>query len=522
MQTKLNTEVQNFFKLPIESITVEEIKKLYSKGDTNEYGNLLHAAIENKFEEEKVLKFIELILKLGYNVNYKGTFTGYNFIQLALYGYTDQINNNYYSYSTDFIVKLINIAKQYNLDVNTKDADGDSIIHTAIASEIYQGEIVPILNALGPNFDIECKDNNGNDLLKAFDLYQKEAEIISKDGFWCKRLKKEGQIFKNEIEKIRSKNTPKKEIQKTQENKPKEEIQKPQENIPKEKIQKPQENIPKEEIQKPQENTPKEEIQKPQENKPKEKIQKPQENIPKEEIQKPQENILKKEIQKPQENTPKEEIQKPQENTPKEEIQKPQENTPKEKIQVKPQMQIEELIYKIKNEYTLSNRDEILREIAKFKGHEFSDLQGKEVVSYCYLVNTMNEIRRIIKSEMFNKINLNYSEYNLHELYEIRSTLETISDYIDKMSEHIYYICRGYSNKYQDAVNKMKNIAEERIDISNSLYYSTFYHPSEFINCIRKILDLKDSKYFKEEELKDIVDSAVSYELKKYELRNRW
>ena len=450
MQTKLNTEVQNFFKLPIESITVEEIKKLYSKGDTNEYGNLLHAAIENKFEEEKVLKFIELILKLGYNVNYKGTFTGYNFIQLALYGYTDQINNNYYSYSTDFIVKLINIAKQYNLDVNTKDADGDSIIHTAIASEIYQGEIVPILNALGPNFDIECKDNNGNDLLKAFDLYQKEAEIISKDGFWCKRLKKEGQIFKNEIEKIRSKNTPKKEIQKTQENKPKEEIQKPQE------------------------------------------------------------NILKKEIQKPQENTPKEEIQKPQE------------NTPKEKIQVKPQMQIEELIYKIKNEYTLSNRDEILREIAKFKGHEFSDLQGKEVVSYCYLVNTMNEIRRIIKSEMFNKINLNYSEYNLHELYEIRSTLETISDYIDKMSEHIYYICRGYSNKYQDAVNKMKNIAEERIDISNSLYYSTFYHPSEFINCIRKILDLKDSKYFKEEELKDIVDSAVSYELKKYELRNRW
>ena len=438
------------------------MKKLYSKGDTNEYGNLLHAAIENKFEEEKVLKFIELILKLGYNVNYKGTFTGYNFIQLALYGYTDQINNNYYSYSTDFIVKLINIAKQYNLDVNTKDADGDSIIHTAIASEIYQGEIVPILNALGPNFDIECKDNNGNDLLKAFDLYQKEAEIISKDGFWCKRLKKEGQIFKNEIEKIRSKNTPKKEIQKTQENKPKEEIQKPQENIPKEKIQKPQENIPKEEIQKPQENTPKEEIQ------------------------------------------------------------KPQENTPKEKIQVKPQMQIEELIYKIKNEYTLSNRDEILREIAKFKGHEFSDLQGKEVVSYCYLVNTMNEIRRIIKSEMFNKINLNYSEYNLHELYEIRSTLETISDYIDKMSEHIYYICRGYSNKYQDAVNKMKNIAEERIDISNSLYYSTFYHPSEFINCIRKILDLKDSKYFKEEELKDIVDSAVSYELKKYELRNRW
>ena len=89
------------------------------------------------------------------------------------------------------------------------------------------------------------------------------------------------------------------------------------------------------------------------------------------------------------------------------------------------------------------------------------------------------------------------------------------------MSEHIYYICREHSNKYQEAVNEFKYIAESRIDISNSLYYSVFYHPSEFINCIRKILDL-NSKYFKEEELKDIVDSAVSYELKKYKLRNRW
>ncbi len=189
MQEKLNKDVSEFFLLPIEKITYERIKKVFDKKDTNEYGNLLHAAVQNKFDEEKVLKFIEILLKNGYDVNYSSKNTGYNFIQLALYGYTDEKLEKDFSYSQDFIVKLIKIAKKYGLDVNARDNDGDSIVHTAIASEVYVGSILPILDALGDDFDINCQDNNGNSLNKAFYLYKKEAEKTNKR--WFNRLEKE-------------------------------------------------------------------------------------------------------------------------------------------------------------------------------------------------------------------------------------------------------------------------------------------------------------------------------------------
>ena len=189
MQEKLNKDVSEFFLLPIEKITYERIKEVFDKKDTNEYGNLLHAAVQNKFDEEKVLKFIEILLKNGYDVNYSSKNTGYNFIQLALYGYTDEKLKKDFSYSQDFIVKLIKIAKKYGLDVNARDNDGDSIVHTAIASEVYVGSILPILDALGDDFDINCQDNNGNSLNKAFYLYKKEAEKTNKR--WFNRLEKE-------------------------------------------------------------------------------------------------------------------------------------------------------------------------------------------------------------------------------------------------------------------------------------------------------------------------------------------
>lgn len=194
----LNEDVNEFFLLSMEKITYERIKRKFDKKDTNEYGNLLHAVVQNKFDEEKVLKFIELLLENGYDVNYKSEITGYNFIQLALYGYTDEELEEDFSYSQEFIVKLIKIAKKYGLDVNTRDNDGDSIVHTAIASEVYGGEVLPILDALGEGFDISCKDNEGNSLKKAFDLYKKEAEKTNKE--WFNRLKKEEQKLKSRLE----------------------------------------------------------------------------------------------------------------------------------------------------------------------------------------------------------------------------------------------------------------------------------------------------------------------------------
>ena len=196
MQTELNESIINFWDLPIDKINYGEIKRKFSGKDKNEYGNLLHAAVQNKFDEEKVLKFIKILLENGYNVNYKGENTGYNFIQLALYGYTDEEKD--YSYSEEFILKLINLAKKYGLDVNTKDNDGDSIVHTAIASEVYLGRVIPILDALGTDFDIECRDNEGHSLKDAFNLYKSEAKSTNKD--WFNRLKKEEKELVNRFE----------------------------------------------------------------------------------------------------------------------------------------------------------------------------------------------------------------------------------------------------------------------------------------------------------------------------------
>lgn len=197
METELNQSLKQFFQLPTTEITYDKIKKFFQHQDTNEYGNLLHAAVENQFEEKKVLEFITILLKNNYDVNYKSKRTGYNFIQLALYGYTDDDGIDH-SYTTTFIINLINLAKQYNLDVNTKDGDGDSIVHTAIASEVYEGKIVPILEALGENFDIECKDNANNNLINAFKLYKKEAEASNQS--WYKRLCSEEQELQDRLE----------------------------------------------------------------------------------------------------------------------------------------------------------------------------------------------------------------------------------------------------------------------------------------------------------------------------------
>lgn len=197
MQTELNKAVINFFKLPIEKITYEEIIKVFNKKDKNEYGNLLHASVQNRFDERKVLKFINLLLENGYDVNYKGERTGYNFIQLALYGYTDKDGEDH-SYSQEFIIKLIALARKYNLDVNTKDDDGDSIVHTALASEVYTGKIIPIIDALGEEFDISCTDNNNKSLKETLKLYKEEAKTTNKE--WFNRLSIEEQALESKLE----------------------------------------------------------------------------------------------------------------------------------------------------------------------------------------------------------------------------------------------------------------------------------------------------------------------------------
>ena len=200
MFEEIKEKLTTLFELPIEEITYEEINyKLRSyKGIKycDDYGNLLHAVVSNKYDEEKTFKFIEELLSHGYDVNYKNKSHNYNFIQWAFYGYTE--NDEKYSHSTEFIVKLINIAKKYGLDVNAKDCYRNNIIHMALNSSTYEGKVFPLLDALGEDFDFECKDSYGRSLLEIIDDYKNYA-IADHDEVWFNCWVEEEKEFKKRI-----------------------------------------------------------------------------------------------------------------------------------------------------------------------------------------------------------------------------------------------------------------------------------------------------------------------------------
>lgn len=198
METQLNENMRIFMNLPIEAITTDNVKKYFPNNLKNDFGGLLHAAVQEKFNGEKVLKFVKVVLESGYDVNYRARRTGYSFIHLALYGYTSDGED--YSYSTEFIVRLIRIAKDYSFNVNIKDNDGDSLIHTAIASEVYTGRIIPILEALGNEFDNDCVDDNHRNILSAYRLYLDEAK--NTNTAWFNRLRSEYSELKNRLGKL--------------------------------------------------------------------------------------------------------------------------------------------------------------------------------------------------------------------------------------------------------------------------------------------------------------------------------
>ena len=200
MFEEIKEKLTTLFKLPIKEITYEEINyKLRSYEGIkycDDYGNLLHAVVSNKYDEEKTFKFIEELLSHGYDVNYKNKSHNHNFIQWAFYGYTE--NDEQYSHSTEFIVKLINIAKKYGLDVNAKDSYGSNIIHMALNRSTYEGQVFSLLDALGEDFDFECKDGYGRSLLEIIDENKKYAREDN-DEVWFNRCVEEEKEFKKRI-----------------------------------------------------------------------------------------------------------------------------------------------------------------------------------------------------------------------------------------------------------------------------------------------------------------------------------
>lgn len=189
MITPLNDKLK-YYKRNVENPTSESLIETFENLDvTNNYGGIMHALVNFNFDREWVLKVLELLFQNNVDLNLQGEATGYSYIHLALYGYTDS-NGKDYSYDTDFIVSLINLGKKYGFNVNIQDYDGDTIVHTAIASEVYTGKVAPIILALGDGFNIHLKDNDGRDIKAALDYYIKIA-VSSGNASWAKRLKDE-------------------------------------------------------------------------------------------------------------------------------------------------------------------------------------------------------------------------------------------------------------------------------------------------------------------------------------------
>ncbi len=192
--TSLNKKISKFFdQYNFEQINSNLVKTYFQDlEEHNNYGNILHGIVNYKYDEEKVLKTISILLELGINVNFQAKDTGYSFLHVALYGYTDLEKEKDDSYSTEFILKLIEMAKSYHFNVNLVDNDSDTIIHTAIASETYTGKIVPLIKALGSDFNVKAKDSQGNNIYQAFLFYKKIAKNSS-NSEWLKKLTEEEQ-----------------------------------------------------------------------------------------------------------------------------------------------------------------------------------------------------------------------------------------------------------------------------------------------------------------------------------------
>lgn len=179
-------------KTPLEEITTENVLSTF--GDVtkkNEKEDLYasHMLLNRKRDDEdKVCKILEIFFQNGLDPNKRG-FAGYTFLHIALYGGETE-DGKTVPYSLSLFKRIIPIARKYGFDVNCKDEDGDTLIHTAIYSEDYFDKIEPLIRLLGPNFDVTAKNKQGETILDALNHSMKEAKA-TKNTAWGKQLSKE-------------------------------------------------------------------------------------------------------------------------------------------------------------------------------------------------------------------------------------------------------------------------------------------------------------------------------------------
>ena len=161
----------------------------------------LFVLTDERYDERACLLAIESLLDFGHcSINAKDSFN-YNFIQNAIYE----------CYSSDFIVKLINLSASHGLAVNHQDSDGDTMLHTAIYADDFKGDIVEIYKALIKcGFDSSIKDKAHRSIVDAM-RYEKEKH----SKFTDKEIKTAEKLYNSEISRLNEENKVVSDIDKT-------------------------------------------------------------------------------------------------------------------------------------------------------------------------------------------------------------------------------------------------------------------------------------------------------------------
>lgn len=184
LQEKLTEYLKN---RSIDQITIESIQSTFGEitvkdEETDLY--LPHCLVDKKYEEDKVEKMLTVLFKAGLSPNIKA-YGEYTFLHQAIYG--AEKDKEVIPYPLTFFEKIIPLAKEFGYDVNSKDEDGDTLIHSAIYSEDYHDDIEPLIRLLGRDFDLTAKNKENQSLMDALEKSLVEAEK-NKNEQWKNKL----------------------------------------------------------------------------------------------------------------------------------------------------------------------------------------------------------------------------------------------------------------------------------------------------------------------------------------------
>ena len=238
---KIPSEVlDTFFDNIPENITLENFRALLPEGkDIYDYGDLCHKAIEKEMEKakeieklkekkrkkiiskeemdtlkdmsakgdpfEKINKFIFKLFQEKYNFNIKDDENGYTVLQNYLF-HVDYNKFDVYTFGkiegannyTRIVLDCFDLLK-LRTNINAKDKNGNSIIHTVIINCKYKEPILALLTRLDEKFDFDCKNNQNmgiiETLYECIDKYSRSSD---------NSIRYKGMLLSDESEEIKA------------------------------------------------------------------------------------------------------------------------------------------------------------------------------------------------------------------------------------------------------------------------------------------------------------------------------